>query len=101
MAQSKPERIDTITGAGNLLIDGRVTPVKYTVWIFQEMLDVGAGKAAIPGLKSANGKFEDLRTIDAIRAVGRTGQLALQDGRRLDVILTGTDGTFLVSGQIG
>jgi hypothetical protein len=100
MAQSKPERIDELAGTGSLLIEGRATPVKYTVWIFQEMLEVGPGKT-IPGLKSANGKFEDLKAIDAVRAVGRNGQLTLQDGRTCDVILTGTDGAFLVSGQIG
>lgn len=97
MEQSKLERLETLTGTGTLSVEGRTTPVLYTVSIFQEMLDGGAGKT-VPGLKSANGKFDGLK--DAVKAVGRSSQLILQDGRKCDVILTGLDGTFLVSGQI-
>lgn len=99
MAQSRPQLVQTLVGSGELLIDGHAVPVKYTVWIFQETLNVDG--RSVPGLMSATGKFSDLKAADAVRAVGRSSQLILEDRKKSDVVLTDADGAFLVSGPIG
>lgn len=95
MPQSGPKLVDTRSGAGELTIDGNVIPVKYVVRVFQETLEGG-----VPGLKSANGQFSDLKQLDALKAMGRAQRLALGDGTHCDVILTDMHGAFLVSGPI-
>jgi len=99
MPQSRLDLIRTLEGVGSLLVDGRETPVRYTIRIFQEMLNAGTGRE-VPGLKSAAGQLLDLKPADAAKAVGHTLQLALEDGQRSDVIVIDATGAFQVNGPI-
>jgi len=99
MPETRLDLIETLEGSGNLLIDGRPTPIRYVVKIFQEMLEADTGRQ-VPGLKSAVGQLLDLRAPDAAKAIGRTVQLVLHDGRKCDVILMAPSGAFQVSGPI-
>jgi len=100
MPQSRLDLVRTLEGVGSLLVDGRETPVRYSIKIFQEMLRDGTGRE-VPGLRSAAGQLFDLRPTDTARAIGHTVQLTLQNGQRSEVILTDATGAFQVSGSIG
>jgi hypothetical protein len=100
MPQSRLDLVKTLEGVGSLLIDGRVTPVRYSIKIFQEMLQDNTGRE-VPGLRSAAGQLLDLKPTDAARAIGHAVQLTLQDGQRSEVIVTDATGAVQVSGSIG
>jgi hypothetical protein len=99
MPQSRLDLVRTLEGVGSLLVDGRETPVRYIIKIFQEMLRDGTGRE-VPGLRSAAGQLLDLKPTDATRAIGHTAQLILQDGQRSEVIVTDATGAFQVSGSL-
>jgi hypothetical protein len=96
MPQSRLDLIKTLEGKGSLLVDGRETPIRYTIRIFQEMLDLGAGRE-VPGLKSAAGQLSELKPADAAKLVGHTARLALDDGQMPEVIVTDLSGAFQVN----
>lgn len=99
MPQSRVDLVKTLEGVGSLLVDGRETPVRYSIKIFQEMLRGGTGRE-VPGLRSAAGQLFDLKPTDTAKAIGRTVHLILQDGQRPEVIVTDATGAFQVSGAI-
>ncbi len=99
MPQSRLDLIKTLEGSGLVLIDGRETPIKYTIRIFQEMLDLGSGKE-VPGLQSAAGQLTELKPTEAAKLVGQKVRLSLDGGQKAEVIVTDPTGAFQVSGSI-
>jgi|ERR1051326_7561973 hypothetical protein len=99
MPQSRLELVKTMEGSGRLIIEAHEAPVRYVIRVFREMLDAGAGEQ-VPGLITASGQLHDFRATDAVRAIGKTARLLLEDGMKCDVIVTDQAGAFQVSGPI-
>ena len=86
MPHSRLDLVKTLEGTGTVLIDGRETPIRYTIRIFQEILDLGSGKE-VPGLKSAAGELRELKPTDTAKLLGQTVKLVLSDGQKPDVVV--------------
>jgi hypothetical protein len=99
MSQSRLDLVKTLEGSGLVLIDGRETPIKYTIRIFQEMLDLGAGRE-VPGLQSAAGQLSELKPAEVAKLVGQKVRLSLDGEQKAEVIVTDLTGAFQVSGPI-
>jgi hypothetical protein len=80
-------------------VDGRATPVTYSIQVFQEVLDPGTTYEK-PGLKSAAGQLSDLKPADAAKAIGHKLQLALENGQRSEVTVVNASGAFQVVGPL-
>jgi len=92
----RTELIETARGTGQLRLSDSYTPVEYTIRIYQEY------DGEVPTLKSANGGLGNLPQGTAYSMINlrKPVELELEDGRRANVILTGIDGKFTVTGPV-
>jgi hypothetical protein len=92
---NRNELIETAHGTGRLRLSDRYVPVNYVIRVYQEYV------GDVPTLQSANGGLANLPAGDAAYAmidVGKTVALELEDGRRAELMLTGLDRSFTVTG---
>lgn len=91
--------LEELRGVGTLRRSdtGLAIRVGYQVMIFQEMLDLPAGRPPVEGLRriEASVNFEG----DLYEWVGAEATLQLKDGRCLDGFISNDRGAFAVGGR--
>jgi hypothetical protein len=87
--------IERLSGSGLLGEEGKeATKVNYSIQIRQDFND------GFPGLKSIEGRLSGIGAGTLFGMLRNTIILTLQDGRKLQVIVKDSNGSFLGNGPI-